>query len=106
MKRLALLAISITFFLSACDAQVEEDDTSSMNTLMQRHEAPIPGEYAGLINPIPSDDESLARGTEIFNTNCRTCHGDGGMGDGPTAAALDPSPAAIAQHHSPGADGK
>jgi mono/diheme cytochrome c family protein len=67
-----------------------------MNTLMLRHEAPIPGEYAGLINPIPSDNESLARGAEIFNTNCSTCHGDGGMGDGPTASALDPSPAAIA----------
>lgn len=96
MRKYTLLAILITFFLSACSAQVDEEPTSSMNTLMQRHEAPIPDEYAGLINPIPSGDESLARGAEVFNTNCSTCHGDGGMGDGPTATALEPSPAAIA----------
>ncbi|MGB3713339.1 MAG: cytochrome c [Candidatus Promineifilaceae bacterium] len=96
MKRLALLAISITIFLSACGAPDGEDGPSSMNTLMLRHGAPIPIEYAGLINPIPSDNESLARGAEIFNANCGTCHGDGGMGDGPTASTLDPSPAAIA----------
>ena len=96
MKKIALLAIPIIFLLSACGVQVGEDTTSSMNTLMLRHEAPIPGEYAGLINPIASDDESLIRGAEIFNANCGTCHGDGGMGDGPTASALDPSPQAIA----------
>lgn len=64
--------------------------------MMERHHAPIPSEYAGLANPIPADDDSLARGSELFATNCATCHGDGGMGDGPAGEALDPAPAAIA----------
>jgi len=64
--------------------------------MMERHRAPVPSEYAGLANPVPADDESLARGSELYSANCATCHGDGGMGDGPAGVALDPAPAAIA----------
>lgn len=64
--------------------------------MMARHHATIPQEYAGLTNPVPSNEESLARGAEIYSTNCATCHGDGGMGDGPAAASLNPAPAPIA----------
>jgi mono/diheme cytochrome c family protein len=64
--------------------------------MMQFHHAPIPEEYAGLTSPIPADDASIARGGETYATHCATCHGDGGMGDGPGGATLDPLPAAIA----------
>lgn len=64
--------------------------------MMARHHAAIPDEYAGLTNPIPADDASITRGGEIYATNCASCHGDGGMGDGPAAANLDPAPAPIA----------
>lgn len=64
--------------------------------MMARHHAAIPAEYAGLTNPIPADDASIERGAEIYAAQCASCHGDGGMGDGPAAAALDPAPAAIA----------
>ncbi len=64
--------------------------------MMARHHAAIPEEYAGLSNPIAADDDSLARGMEIYATNCASCHGDGGMGDGPAGTGLDPVPAAIA----------
>ena len=33
-------------------------------------------------------------GAEIYATNCATCHGSEGGGDGPLSAALDPRPAA------------
>lgn len=33
-----------------------------------------------------------AKGKEIFQTNCATCHGPEGKGDGPAAAALSPKP--------------
>lgn len=39
-------------------------------------------------NPVPADDASLARGTELFHINCTACHGAGGKGDGPVAAFL------------------
>lgn len=33
-----------------------------------------------------------AKGKEKYNQICASCHGQGGKGDGPAAAALDPKP--------------
>lgn len=33
-----------------------------------------------------------ADGTAIYAERCATCHGDGGAGDGPASAALEPRP--------------
>ncbi len=67
-----------------------------MNSMMARHQAEIPEEFAGLTNPVPADEASLARGAEIYTTYCVVCHGESGMGDGTGAANLDPAPAPIA----------
>jgi mono/diheme cytochrome c family protein len=40
-----------------------------------------------------------ARGAALYAANCASCHGPGGDGDGPAAAALTPKPA----KHSDGA---
>lgn len=43
--------------------------------------------------PAAADTEvSLARGNEIYQQRCAMCHGEGGKGDGPAGAALDPKP--------------
>lgn len=47
----------------------------------------IPGEGAP-INPVAADDVSIARGAQLFATNCQMCHGDEGLGNGPVAAFL------------------
>jgi mono/diheme cytochrome c family protein len=39
-----------------------------------------------------ASDSLVAAGRELFRTNCAACHGDNGMGDGPTAPTLDPKP--------------
>lgn len=67
------------------------------STMMNMHHAEIPAAYAGLTNPIAADDESLARGQEVYALYCTSCHGEMGMGDGVAGAALDPAPAAIAR---------
>jgi mono/diheme cytochrome c family protein len=64
--------------------------------MMARHHAQVPDEYAGLLNPVAADEESLERGAAIYEQYCTSCHGDGGMGDGPAGQQLDPAPAAIA----------
>ena len=97
MKKTLLLAF-ITLLLTACGAQGNEPGPGMGrdDDMMTRHHAEVPAEYAGLKNPIPADEESLERGAAFYTTNCASCHGDGGMGDGPAGSALDPVPAAVA----------
>lgn len=48
--------------------------------------------------PIPVAPKSLpdlARGATLYATQCASCHGDAGRGDGPLAARLDPKPIAF-----------
>jgi mono/diheme cytochrome c family protein len=36
--------------------------------------------------------ENVAKGKEVYLKTCAPCHGEGGKGDGPAAAALNPKP--------------
>ena len=98
MKKTLLLAF-ITLLLTACGTQGNKPGPGmekNNDGMMTRHHAEVPAEYAGLKNPIPADEKSLERGAALYTTNCASCHGDGGMGDGPAGSALDPVPAAVA----------
>ena len=98
MKKFLLLA-TLTLILTACGGGNEEIRPQmgmGNDGMMTRHHAEIPAEYAGLKNPIPADEESLERGAALYTTNCASCHGDGGMGDGPVGSSLVPAPAAVA----------
>lgn len=55
--------------------------------------ATVPPEYAGKSNPLGSE---AAAGAEVFKTNCETCHGPQGHGDGPAGEVLDPKPKNLA----------
>ncbi len=87
---------------SATEAPDSADTTSSGmgmgpgSSMMERHHATISEEYAGITNPVPSDEKSWARGEEQYLQLCITCHGAGGMGDGEAGAGLDPQPAPVA----------
>lgn len=35
------------------------------------------------VNPVPANEQSLAKGEKLFNTYCYVCHGMQGQGDGP-----------------------
>jgi mono/diheme cytochrome c family protein len=50
----------------------------------------VPSEYAGLTSPLGPD--AAAAGAGVFKTNCESCHGPQGHGDGPAGVALDPPP--------------
>ncbi|GAB4577351.1 MAG: hypothetical protein Fur0022_00820 [Anaerolineales bacterium] len=67
-----------------------------MESMMQRHMAPLPNAYARLTNPVPGDNASLERGEAIYAANCAACHGEEGWGDGPAAENLSPAPAPLA----------
>lgn len=57
-----------------------------------------PGEAGGPLNPLRTDAISFAAGQQLYQANCASCHGDGGRGDGPLAAGLNPRPSDFAEH--------
>jgi high-affinity iron transporter len=48
------------------------------------------------LDEIPSDPPPLARGREIYQAACASCHGSTGAGDGPAGRGLEPKPANLA----------
>jgi mono/diheme cytochrome c family protein len=52
-----------------------------------------------LVNPLaPDDAEAARRGSDVFATFCRSCHGDAGLGDGPvTRRGVPPPPSLLAE---------
>lgn len=39
-------------------------------------------------NPVVADDTSIVRGAELYQINCKMCHGEAGKGNGPIAPFL------------------
>jgi high-affinity iron transporter len=52
--------------------------------------------YGVTLDQVPARAPDLARGAEVYRTQCASCHGDLGRGDGPLAAGLDPAPSNLA----------
>jgi mono/diheme cytochrome c family protein len=80
---LALVLILGTLVLSACGGGGAEKDTAEV----------IPANYAGKTNPFKGNADAASAGKEVYTTNCASCHGDSGKGDGPAGASLDPKAA-------------
>lgn len=51
-----------------------------------------PAEADKKTNPIVSNDASIALGKTLYGTNCKSCHGGKGKGDGPKSAELTKAP--------------
>lgn len=56
----------------------------------------VPAPYKGMTNPFAGDAAAAEAGKAIYQTNCASCHGDTGQGDGPAGQALDPKPTNLA----------
>lgn len=89
MKRIILTILGIVF-LTACASNQSSTPSANENATL----APVPVEYAGLINPLGAD--AAEAGAEVFHTNCSTCHGPEGHGDGPAGQSLEPKPRNLA----------
>lgn len=67
----------------------------AMDTNMR---VPLPVKKGAITPPVDvgkfstPNPELIAKGKELFNTNCASCHGETGQGNGPAGAALNPPP--------------
>lgn len=53
----------------------------------------IPAAYAALKNPLPPTPRNAQLGAAVYDENCASCHGAGGLGDGPASRTATPPPA-------------
>ena len=86
-KILFVVLVAVAVGLAACGS---DNQTNTVETLDR-----IPAEYAGKTNPL--GQAAVSGGADVFKGYCATCHGDGGHGDGPAGAALDPAPKNLAE---------
>lgn len=91
MRKIILIIVVGILFLPACGG----NETSSPGANENATLVPVPAEYAGLTNPLGA--EAADAGAEVFRTNCATCHGPQGHGDGPAGQSLEPKPGNLAQ---------
>ena len=117
MKSKLLIVIAflgILLFVNACgpsttadaadadqngDEHVDEDGHSHSPADHMAGAHNVPEEAAAVPNPISATDESTATGAALFATNCATCHGVEGRGDGPAAVSLETKPADLNAGH-------
>ena len=52
-----------------------------------------PASADSIKNPVPASPESVAKGEELYNMYCFSCHGDTGYGDGPAGGSMGVRPA-------------
>ena len=90
IKKISFVIFMLVLILTACNSNGNSSVANENATL-----APVPTEYAGVANPLGV--EAASTGAEIFHTNCETCHGPQGHGDGPAGQALDPKPRNLAK---------
>lgn len=84
MKKVLFVVLVLSaVVLAACGSQAAATPES------------VPAEYAGATSPLGAD--AATAGAEVFKTNCESCHGPQGHGDGPAGAALDPQPKNLAE---------
>ena len=98
MRNTFLLLVLLAGLLAGCGApqSTQSADPSVLAT------ATVPPEYAGLTNPLGAD--AAEAGAKVYATNCASCHGETGHGDGPVAASLTPRPVDLAALQAASAD--
>lgn len=90
MKNVLFLICLSAFLLTACGGS-----TASSETIEDAPLATVPAEYEGVSNPF--GPEAAAAGADLFQSNCATCHGPQGHGDGPAGQSLVPPPGNLAE---------
>ena len=99
MNTLKKVAIPFTLLLSSTSiviAGVGHDDPSA-GSHAKSNSAPAhwmsPPSALKDINPINSSAQSIAKGSDLYQKNCASCHGKTALGDGMAGMMLNPKPA-------------
>ena len=92
----------VALWLFACGAEESKQASTAPPAPAAQPAAPAPAPTpapAPAPAPAPVAKPDASRGAQLYATNCSSCHGPKGDGDGPVGASLVPKPA----KHSDGA---
>ncbi|MEW5844465.1 MAG: c-type cytochrome [Bacteroidota bacterium] len=98
MKPNIVIKVSlVALFASASLLMAKGENHKSETTLYTTYQSGgsdwvAPKYVEKLKNPLAGNAKATKDGKILFNTNCVTCHGDKGEGNGPSAATLNPKP--------------
>jgi len=66
------------------------DTTNSKKEIVEKKGMIVnPVDFKSIKNPTK---EILSKGKELYDMNCKSCHGEKGMGDGPAGLSMNPKP--------------
>ena len=89
-----VLVSAVTLWAHGDEKHPENSQKSAHMKAMYALKEKIPSEYRIMERtPIHPDEQSLARGEELYAHQCAVCHGENGRGDGPAASGLKTLPA-------------
>jgi mono/diheme cytochrome c family protein len=71
----------------------QNNNSENQNKTGSSSDWTAPASASKLNNPLAGISEATIKGEKLFEQNCTTCHGNSGIGDGPTADMLDTKPA-------------
>jgi mono/diheme cytochrome c family protein len=93
---LLILAFGIFFGHKLIPISYNEQNVSATDLtnvkldLVEKKGGIIPAvDLGSVINP---SKEMISNGKELYDANCKSCHGDNGLGDGPAGMMLNPKP--------------
>ncbi len=87
---MAVLVMS-ALLLTACGGSATPEAASGGS----EKDRTVPADYQGKTNPFSGDAAAAEAGKVVYETNCTSCHGATGKGDGPAGASLNPKPGAM-----------
>jgi mono/diheme cytochrome c family protein len=87
MRKIFFIILFAALTLTACGTDDGTGTTAPLDA--------VPAEFAGKTNPLGAD--AAEAGADIYQANCRSCHGVQGHGDGPSAEVLNPAPKNLAE---------
>jgi mono/diheme cytochrome c family protein len=90
---LFVIPIVLSLILAACGGSETTTPPASAGQALDRP-AP-PEEFADKKSPGMGSGD-VEEGKRLYQVNCASCHGEKGLGDGPSAAMLSPKPLPIA----------